>query len=392
MDISLLEKLDDVRLVGHPFAPMGMGEHVRCVLRSLRAVGASPRAVDVYKLSPRNDPTLVSELHGTLADGLGSVLNVLHLNGDEVEQSLAHLGGLPAGSINVVYPAWELPRYPDIWARQLERFDEVWAPSAFVTESISKAVSVPVVHMPLACEVRMRAFQGRSHFGIPESAFAFLYFFDFTSYVARKNPMAVVEAFSRAYAQCGEPDACLVLKLNRGGLAAEDYAAFVEQMSKRRERVVLIDSTLSDDEIRNLVRCCDAFVSLHRAEGFGRGMSEAMVLGRPVITTGWSGNLDFMDNDSACLVDARLVPVGPGEYPHGDGQHWADPDVDQAAHYMARMIRDRRWAAELGARASRKLRVGFSYRARGLAYAQRILGLLEARSAAATGPRSHQPA
>jgi hypothetical protein len=99
-----------------------------------------------------------------------------------------------------------------------------------------------------------------------------------------------------------------------------------------------------------------------------------------------------MDEDSACLVDARLVPVGPGEYPHGDGQRWADPDIDQAAHYMARMIRDRRWAAELGVRASRKLRVGFSYRARGLAYAQRILEMMEARSSATAGAQPRQPA
>lgn len=378
MDISLLERLDDVRLVGHPFAPMGMGEHVRCVLRSLRAVGASPRAVDVYRLTPRTDPSLVAELQGSLADGLGPV-NVMHLNGDEIEQALAHLGGLPVGSINVAYPAWELPRYPEVWARLLERFDEVWAPSAFIAESISKAVSVPVRHMPLACEARMRAFHGRAHFGIPESSFAFLYFFDFTSFVARKNPMAVVDAFARAYADCGDPDACLVLKLNRGSLAAEDYAAFVEQMRRRRERIVLIDATLTDDEIRNLVRCCDAFVSLHRSEGFGRGMSEAMALGRPVVATGWSGNLDFMDADTACLVDATLIPVGPGEYPHWEGQHWADPDIDQAAAYMARMIRDRRWAAALGAQASRKLRVGFSYRARGLAYAERLATLMAVR-------------
>ncbi|MEI7444262.1 MAG: glycosyltransferase [Burkholderiales bacterium] len=389
MDISLLEKLDEVRLVGHPFAPMGMGEHVRCVLRAIRAVGASPKAVDVYKLSPRNDPTLVEELNGALADGLGPVANILHLNGDELEQAIPHLGGLPKDAINIAYPAWELPRYPEVWARRLEAFDEVWAPSAFIAESIAASVSVPVIHMPLACEPRMRTFLGRRHFGIPESSFAFLYFFDFTSFVARKNPMAVVDAFARAYAKCGEPDACLVLKLNRGDLAREDYVAFTEEMRRRRERIVLIDATLNEDEIRNLVHCCDAFVSLHRAEGFGRGMAEAMALGRPVIATGWSGNLDFMDADTACLVDATLVPVGPGEYPHGDGQQWAEPDVGQAAFHMARLIRDRRFAAELGRRASRKLRVEFSYRARGLAYAQRIIELLG--GDAAPPPRHQTP-
>lgn len=376
MKKHLLDGLEDICIIGHPFAPTGRGEDLRCMLRSLQAVGAKPRVRDVYKLDPRRDQSLVTEFDGTLVDQSSATFNVFLLNGDELAQALPHIGGLPKNAINVIYPAWELPNYPTKWAMALEQFDEVWAPSQFIADSILGRVSIPVIHMPLACETKVRTFHGRRHFDIPESAFAFLFTFDFTSFISRKNPFAVIDAFAKAYASFGEPDACLVLKLNRGALAIADYERFLNQLGQRRERIILIDATLSNDEIKSLARCCDAFVSLHRSEGFGRGISEAMCLGKPVIVTAWSGNMDFTQADVSCLVDYRLVPVGENEYLCGDGQVWAEPDVDQAADFMLQLIRDRSWAAELGARASRHMRVNYSYRARGLSYLSRIMELL----------------
>jgi glycosyltransferase involved in cell wall biosynthesis len=377
-NLSLLEKLDDVRLAGHPYSPTGRGEDVRCTLRALNAVGASPKVFDIFAIDERSDASITAEVEGRLTDKLGP-FNIFHINGAEIEQVVSHIGGLPSDSFNVIYPAWELPNYPDKWARQLEWFDEIWAPSQFIEDSISKAVAKPVVHMPLACEPKMRFFVGRDHFGIPASAFAFLFFFDFTSFLSRKNPFAVIEAFERAMARCGETDACLVIKLNRGLLVPADYARFKSELQKRRARIILLDGTYSDNQTKNLVRCCDAFVSLHRSEGFGRGLAEAMILGKPVIGTGWSGNLDFMNTDIACLVDNRLIPLQDGEYPYAEGQVWADPDVEQAAEYMVRMIKAPQWAAELGRRASRYLRINLSFRARGLAYATQILVHLASR-------------
>jgi glycosyltransferase involved in cell wall biosynthesis len=319
MNLRLLDQLGKVRLVGHPFSPTGRGEDVRCTLRALRTVHLPPKVLDVFGFDPRSDSAIVDELDSLLVDTLGPV-NIFHVNGDEIERVLARLGGLPTGSRNVVYPAWELPNYPEKWARALEQFDEIWAPSRFIEESIAKSVSKPVMHMPLACEPKIRTFIGRKHFGIPAAAFVFLFFFDFTSFVARKNPFAVIDAFERAMTKCGKPDACLVVKLNRGLLVPTDYAQFKSGLEQRGIPILLLDETYSDDETKNLVRCCDAFVSLHRSEGFGRGLAEAMALAKPVIGTGWSGNLDFMNAKTACLVNFRLIPVEKGEYPAADGR------------------------------------------------------------------------
>ena len=112
-------------------------------------------------------------------------------------------------------------------------------------------------------------------------------------------------------------------------------------------RIMLLNRTLSRAEILDLYRACDCFVSLHRAEGYGRGIAEAMLLGKPVITTGFSGNLDFTTNETAALVGYELVPVKKGEYPFADGQVWADVDIEHAARSMKRIAGDAAFRRQL---------------------------------------------
>jgi glycosyltransferase involved in cell wall biosynthesis len=367
-------RIDDARitLVGHPFAPIGMGEHVRCTFRALRSVGLRPAIVDIYGLN-EPEPDAQQELAPFLAPSTGSI-NIFHINGDEVEQALATLAYRPGPSnaYNIIYPAWELARYPQEWASQLARFDEIWAPSHFIQESIRTSVERPVVHMPLACEVIVSYFVGRRWFGIPENAYAFLFFFDLRSYVSRKNPAAVVAAFRDVVARAGHAEAALVLKVNGAEAAPEALGQLRASLADLRDCVVLIDRTLTDNEAKNLVRCCDCFVSLHRSEGFGRGLCEAMVLGKPVIGTGYSGNMDFMTPENSLLVDYRLVPVPPGEYPHWQDQVWAEPDVHQASELMLGLLHDPARGQTLGTHARLHVARLFSYRAAGVRYVERL--------------------
>jgi glycosyltransferase involved in cell wall biosynthesis len=349
-----------------------MGEHVRCSFRALRSVGVSPGLVDLYSMNhPEADAR--AEFAASAADSRRAI-NVYHINGDEVEQALATLAYKPGpeSSYDIIYPAWELARYPLEWARQLERFDEIWALSTFIQRALEKVVARPVIHMPLACEVILSRFVGRRWFGIPEPSYAFLFFFDLRSYSARKNPDAVIAAFRKLMARRPRAHCTLVLKINSADLAPQAFAELQATLADLREKVVLIDRTLTDNEVKNLVRCCDCFVSLHRAEGFGRGLSEAMYLGKPVITTGYSGNMDFTTADNALLVDYRLVPVEPGQYPHWEGQVWADPDVEHAAHLMMRLSDEPESGMHLGRHAAFVIKRLFSYRATGVRYVERL--------------------
>lgn len=364
-------------LIGHPFAPIGRGEDIRCTFRALRSVAIRPKLLDLYPLQSAAG-AVYDEFVDTLTPQAGNI-NIFHLNGDEIEPALKTLRGrLPDSAYNIIYPAWELSRYPQEWLRQLNRFDEVWAPSEFIRDSLRGDLTRPLLHMPLACEVVLSSLLNRRYFGIPESAFAFLFFFDLRSYATRKNPMAVLQAFLKLRVLRPTADCCLIIKLNG---SEHDHAAAAElrdAVAAQNERIFLIDKTLSDDEVKNLIRSCDCFVSLHRAEGFGRGLAEAMYLGKPVIATAYSGNLDFMHEHNSLLVDYQLVPLCEGDYPAWQDQFWADPDIEQAARLMAQLVDDPSWGQSLGRFASLDVRRGISYRACGLRYRNRLAEIVRA--------------
>jgi glycosyltransferase involved in cell wall biosynthesis/SAM-dependent methyltransferase len=365
-------------LVGHPFIPTGRGEDIRCALRSFEAAGMSVAIYAVSQHQNGGDHKLNSELSSRLTEGLSSHTNLFYINGDEVEKTLNRLGSqLPEGAYNVICPQWELSSYPLEWHRWLDQFDEVWAPSNFVFDAISNATNRPVIQLPLSVDGKLTSFLGRRYFGLPESAYIFFFAFDLRSYLARKNPMGAVEAFAEVCAQRPAEDTRLVIKLHGTDSTAEsrsDHERLLAALDHLpcRGRIILITDILTDNEMKNLVRCCDCFVSLHRSEGFGRTIAEAMLFGKPVVATGYSGNLDFMNETNSCLVDYKLVPVSDGGYPHAQGQFWAEPDIDHAASHMLTLLTDRDRGRKLGQIASRHIRTHFSSRAVGLKYKNRV--------------------
>ena len=231
----------------------------------------------------------------------------------------------------------------------------------------------PVHHLPLATEVRALRPRGRRSFGIPEGAFVFLFFFDLTSFIERKNPFAALEAFRRLRARGPARDVRFVVKLNSARARPADRQRFLDFVAPFGDSVVLLDCTLPDAEVKALHMCADAFVSLHRAEGYGFGLAEAMFLGKPVVATGYSGNMDFMRPGNSFLISHRLVPVPEGAYPFWKGQLWAEPDVEEAAEAMWRLVQDPALGRRVGAEASRHIRTYFSCRAIGLRMAARLV-------------------
>ena len=378
---------NSVVLVGRPFAPIGLGEHIRCSFRALQSISIKAGLRDVYGEEVRDlygdeiDTDLKRELQNSLVQGYSREINIFHTNGDEVDLTLLSIGqNLPGDAYNVIYPMWELSRYPTEWAKQLNRFDEVWAPSKFTYASIAPTVIRPVVHMPLAGQIQLRTFLGRRYFGIPESAFTFFFFFDFTSYVERKNPFVVLQAFEKLSSLRPNDDLCLVIKVKGGNTNGQDYDRFRDSIAASKSRAIIIDKLLTDNEIKNLVRCCDCFLSLHRSEGFGLGLITAMFLGKPVVATAYSANLDFMNETNSCLVRYELRAVPKGAYPFAEGQMWADPDIDHAVEHMLKLVCDKNYARAIGEEASRHIRVNFSYRATGLRYSDRIREIAAIRS------------
>src|ERR1051325_7328405 len=185
--------LPDVTLIGFPLRWTGRAEHVRAVWRALQAAGITAGLYNAGGYDA-NDPRADVEFLSRLTDQIPLGIRIYSLNGDEVARVIeaiqARAPGRFASGYNIVFPAWELPRYPQEWARELERFDEVWTASPFADASIRPAVTIPVFQLPNACEPHIDDLYDRSHFGIPENRFAVLFFFDVSSYAARKNNTA----------------------------------------------------------------------------------------------------------------------------------------------------------------------------------------------------------
>ena len=361
-------------LLGHPYEVLGMGEHVR-----LSAAACSAAEVPFGIRNVQGEYGIhLADIHQDFPfmDKISRAgayrANVFHINADEMGNAQIHLGkDLFADRYNIGYWAWELSHFPDAWCPSLQLVDEVWAPSRFIEQAIADKTSSPVIRMPLAVEFPVPQGMTRESFGLSEDRFLFLFFFDFTSYVHRKNPHAVIRAFLQAFPDLSDTRVGLVIKMNGMGLRPKEYQAFLESIDCEDPRIILIDKVLTDRETKSLVKLCDCFLSLHRSEGFGRGLAEAMYLGKPVIATGYSGNLDFTNPHNSCLVDYRLIPVREDEYPFGKGQKWADPDIEHAVWFMKRVVTEPHYAQTIGQYAAdfiktyhSPLAVGTKYRAR----------------------------
>jgi glycosyltransferase involved in cell wall biosynthesis len=134
----------------------------------------------------------------------------------------------------------------------------------------------------------------------------------------------------------------------------------------------VIDETLPRDRVYLLQAACDCFVSLHRSEGFGLSVAESMFLGKPVISTDWSGTAEFVNAENGCPVHYRLVSIEENAGPYHQGQVWADADLDHAAWHMRRLVEDRALGARLGAAAAATIRHEFSPARIGALYTQRL--------------------
>jgi glycosyltransferase involved in cell wall biosynthesis len=367
--------LPPLTLIGHPNLPIGRGEHIRAVWRAFRAAGVPARVYNLHLRPVPAEPAFQEIVPHYVTDIPGGV-RLFHLNGDEIAPLLGRFEkrwpGFFAAGHNIAFPAWELPRYPREWAEQLNRFDEVWAASAFVENSLRAALSVPVLRLPNACEPHVTAPLERGHFGLPQGRFLMLYFFDLLSYPARKNPLAAIETFRQVCAARPAAKIQLVLKLNHTDKDPSILAKLREATAGFGDRVTLLDGTLTDNEIKNLVRNCDCFLSLHRSEGFGRGPAEAMFFGKPVIATGWSGNMEYMNAGVSFPVGYDLIPVKAGEYPAWEDQQWADPKVAEAVAALLRLIDEPGLAKDIGDRARAHMQANFSDRVLGGRYRERL--------------------
>jgi glycosyltransferase involved in cell wall biosynthesis len=228
------------------------------------------------------------------------------------------------------YWPWETTALHDGWLNAFEFVDEVWASSTFLREVYGRQTQKRVSHIPLNVQISEPR-EPREIAALLASKFTFLCVFDFHSQIERKNPIGAISAFRVAFPKENK-NVQLILKTLHAERRPEEFDVVRAAMDEDT-RIVLIDGALGRAEVCWLIQNSQVYLSLHRSEGFGRPIAEAMLLGTPVIGTGWSGSSDFLNEDTAFPIRYKLRPVGPTEYPFAAGE-WAEPDIDHAANVM----------------------------------------------------------
>ncbi len=348
-----------INLVGWFKAELGIGESARVAAKAVKASGLPYSLINlqVNCLASQGDSTYADEL----SDSNPNPINIFHIDAPQ-SADIDHHHGLEfrKGKYNIAYWAWELPDFPDQWTQYMRYFDEIWAPSNFVRDSIAIKSPVPVLTIPHCIDFSIPKRDYRQELGLPSDKFLFTFAYDLNSYQERKNPKAAIEAFRYAFAGTDRAnDVGLVIKVHSASNNPKAHQALLTLL-KDIPNCYLIDRTLSREMTYGLMKACDSYISLHRSEGFGLTVAESMLLGKPVISTNWSATSEFVNAENGCPVNFRLIPLTQNHGPYKIGQIWADPDPEHAAAYMQRLVSDSNYAATLGMRAKATIKELYS--------------------------------
>jgi glycosyltransferase involved in cell wall biosynthesis len=341
-----------VRVSGYLSRALGLGAAARAYAQALEAAGVavSTATVPLHHLGLPEGLEAGYGEHGfqdVLSDHPHCNFEILAINADELPDFVERMGADYFHGPRIGIWGWETNSIPQRWQRAYELVDEIWVYSRFMAENIGAVASVPVIALPPPVQPPSDAVQA-TRLGVPDDAFMFLFVFDYLSTVQRKNPVGLIEAFKQAFAPGAGPR--LLIKTINAPLRplAEEEVLWAAQ---GRPDVHVIDRSLTAGERDGLMAGCDCYVSLHRSEGFGLTLAEAMAIGKPVIGTGYSGNLDFMNTHNSYLVEYELGVVGPEcEIYPADGQ-WAEPSTAHAAALMRRVCGEPEEARRIGERA-----------------------------------------
>jgi glycosyltransferase involved in cell wall biosynthesis len=365
-----------VNMVGYFKGVMGVGEHTRQLAAALRSQHIEVSTTNLRPVAAPEDESLAdpAAFNGAVpGTGHAAYFNLLSVNADSVPAVASSLGeDFFTDRYSIGFWAWEVSAFPDRFAAAFAHLDEVWVGSRHVRDAVATHASVPVLAIPQPVSLPDGFAEAGPPAGLP-AGFRFLFSFDYLSVFERKNPLAVIHAFSRAFSP-GSGAVLIIKTLN------DDHDPNAHQRLRAAAAshpdIHLLGQRLSTTERNGLMNASDCYVSLHRAEGFGYTLAESMWAGKPVIATGYSGNLDFMTTDNSYLVDYRIVPIGGGHDPYPPGGEWAEPNVEHAAALMREVFDHPDAAQRRGERAASEIRASHSPEVAGAVMAARLQRVL----------------
>lgn len=338
-----------VNVVGYVKSERGVGEAARQVIGALRSRGIATAEID----APTDPETIPKVLGQIAAVDHPYDYNLICINADMLPAVASGLGrrffsNRRTGGLWF----WEVSKFPEMWMRSFDDLDEVWVATEFIADALQPLTEKPVRTIRVPVTPGPAAQMSRAELGLPDG-FTFLFVFDYRSVFARKNPLGLVEAFCDAFKPGEGPT--LVLK----SVAADEFPAERAKLATAvagRDDIHLVEETIPVETKNAMIANCDCYISLHRSEGLGLTMAEAMYFGKPVIATAYSGNLDFMTEENSYLVPHGEALIGNEAEPYPPDGTWADPDLARAVEMMREVVADPEGAAARGRRAAIDIR------------------------------------
>ena len=343
---NLLPRVDGANIVGYVRSEHGVGQFARLLILALRSVKLDYAVLDVGE--SLDTPQKISYIFRE-AKVPSFPIDIVCVNADQAARTVEQLLRVGHGwARRIGFWHWEQTELPPEMHQAYSFFEEIWVPSSFVHDSIAKSSPIPVFKIPHAINVPPVGDGSRELFGLPRDKFLVLVMYDFDSYQYRKNPIDAIRAYieaAGARADCG-----LVIKVTNGHKHACDRQILAAALDGLNS-VYIFDSFFDEQTLEQLKRCCDCLMSLHRSEGFGLNLAEMMALGKPVIATGWSGNMEFMSPMNSMLVSYKLDSLAEDIGPYRKGLEWATPDIWHASSQLRDLIDNRDLRRTLGWRA-----------------------------------------
>lgn len=319
--IARQSAVEGVNLIGYGYSETGVGEVMRGAAKAL-LYGKTPFTVNslvIGDVSRMNDGTL-----GSLPIGYPYRASLFCINADMTQNIKPQVPRFVYSQPTAAIWHWELDTLPDKFAQYVDTYSQYWVTSTFIQRTLRKYTDSPVHIVPPVVNAP-RPLYGREQFGFRDDELIALYVFDANSTLERKNPLAAVEAFRRA----ALPHARLVVKTTN----LRRYPADGERLAKAVEAVggVLWDGYWDRTLLNSLMASCDIYISLHRSEGFGLTVAEAMAHGKKVVVTDYGGTVDFVNDATGYPVMYRMTELERTHVVYPRGAHWAEPDIDDAA-------------------------------------------------------------
>ncbi|WP_395059841.1 glycosyltransferase [Flavobacterium sp.] len=321
-----------VNVFGYINGEFGLGEAVRLLIKAMQSVDIPVALInfDIKTNHRHEDKTF--ENFSTEAP---HPINLVLLGPGEASLPLTYFENseLFKNKYNIFYLNWESEFFPQEYVDNISFFDEIWVPAKYCQKVISNVTKIPVsvIHYPIEIVVPDTIDKEAENF-YDKSSFNFLFIFDYNSTLERKNPLNLIKAFKKAFDK-QDKSVSLTIKTSRATRFAKEKSKLLEEIDGF-ENIKIVEKIFEKDTLHNIIKGCDSYVSLHRSEGFGLTMAEAMFFSKPVIATGYSGNLEFMNNENSFLVNYKTCTVDSKIINYDKNTIWSDPDFEHMAELM----------------------------------------------------------